>query len=97
MDEKPDSRTVRLEHLVHDAKRCIGIACPYDTKLIAAAKQAGARWSATHKRWYTPNTAEDLKKIFAAFKGIAWVDMNGLRRSSKQKSKSHDSTRHEQE
>lgn len=82
MDEKPDSRTVRLEHLVHDAKRCIGIACPYDTKLIAAAKQAGARWSATHKRWYTPNTPEDLKNIFTAFKGVAWVDINGLRKSS---------------
>ncbi len=81
MDEKTGDR-VCLEHLVHDAKRCIGIAFPYDPKLIAAAKQAGARWSATHKRWYTPNTPEYLKSIFSAFKGLAWVDMNALRNPS---------------
>ena len=83
MDEKIGN-SVRLEHLVHDAKRCIGIAFPYDPKLIAAAKKAGARWSATHKRWYTTNTPDDLKNIFAAFKGVVWVDMNGLRKGPEQ-------------
>jgi site-specific recombinase XerD len=83
MDEKTGN-SVRLEHMVHDAERCIGIAFPYDLKLIAAAKMAGARWSATHKRWYTSNTPEDLRNIFAAFKGVAWVDMNALRKGPEQ-------------
>ena len=64
MDEKTGKSAVGLEHLVHDAKRCIGLAFRYDTKLIAAAKAAGARWSASHKRWYTPNTPEHLRAIF---------------------------------
>jgi len=94
MDEKTGKRSVHLEHLVHDAKRCIGIECPYDTTLIAAAKRAGARWSATHKRWYTPNTPEDLKNIFTAFKGVAWVDMNGLRKKIDAPGTSHEQATH---
>ncbi len=80
MDEKGVKRTVVLEHLVHEAKRCIALNCPYDADLIAAAKKAGATWSASHKRWYVPNAPEHLQAIFAAFKGVAWVDMNGLRK-----------------
>lgn len=80
MDVKVDKKQVHLEHFVHDAKRCIGIICPYDPLLISAAKKAGAKWSATHKRWYMPNTPETLREIFAAFKGVAWVDMEGLRK-----------------
>lgn len=80
MDGKGVKRTVVLEHLVHEAKRCIALNCPYDADLIAAAKKAGATWSASHKRWYVPNAPEHLQAIFAAFKGVAWVDMNGLRK-----------------
>jgi integrase/recombinase XerD len=80
MDGKAGKRTVVLEHLVRDGERCIALNCPYDAELIAAAKKAGARWSATHKCWYTPNGPEALKAIFAAYKGVAWVDMNGLRK-----------------
>lgn len=80
MDGKAGKRTVVLEHLVRGGERCIALNCPYDAELIAAAKKAGARWSATHKCWYTPNGPQELKAIFAAFKGVAWVDMNGLRK-----------------
>jgi site-specific recombinase XerD len=80
MDGKSDKRKVQLEHLVHDAKRCIALVFPYDAALIAAAKQAGAKWSASHKCWYLPNSPEHLKGIFTAFKGVAWVDMDGLRK-----------------
>lgn len=78
MDEKPGKTTVRLEHLVHATEHCIAIAFPYNTELIAAAKKAGARWSSTHKRWYTPNTPQHLRTIFQAFKGLAWVDTTAL-------------------
>lgn len=80
MDGKAGKRTVVLEHLVRGGERCIALNCPYDAELIAAAKKAGARWSATHKCWYTPNGPHELKAIFTAFKGVAWVDMNGLRK-----------------
>lgn len=76
--EAADERIVRLEHLVHKEQRCIGMAFPYDTELIAAAKAAGGRWSASHKRWYTPNSPEHLRAIFQAFKGVAWVDGSAL-------------------
>ncbi len=80
MDGKVGKRTVVLEHLVHGGERCIALNCPYDAELIAAAKKAGAKWSATHKCWYTSNGPEALKAIFAAYKGVAWVEMNGLRK-----------------
>ncbi len=82
MDEKAIDRAVQLEHLVHHARRCIALHFPYDAELIAAAKHAGARWSRTHRCWYTPNAPEHIKAIFGAFKGRAWVDMNGLRKNS---------------
>ncbi|MBK9272950.1 MAG: tyrosine-type recombinase/integrase [Flavobacteriales bacterium] len=82
MDEKAIDRGVRLEHLVHHAQRCIALHFPFDAALIAAAKHAGARWSKTHRCWYTPNAPKHLQEIFAAFKGKAWVDMNGLRKKA---------------
>ncbi|HMQ75718.1 MAG TPA: tyrosine-type recombinase/integrase [Flavobacteriales bacterium] len=82
MDEKAIDRAVRLEHLVHHAQRCIALHFPFDAGLIAAAKHAGARWSKTHRCWYTPNAPEHLQEIFTAFKGKAWVDMNGLRKKA---------------
>ncbi len=45
MNGKVGKRTVVLEHLVHEAKRCIALNCPYDEELIAAAKKGGATWS----------------------------------------------------
>ena len=80
MDEKPDSAspTVRLAHFVQQNERCIGIHFPYDTRLIAAAKQAGAKWSASSRCWYLPNAPEQLRAIFSAFKGLVWVDGSAL-------------------
>ncbi len=74
------TKPVRLEHLVHKDQRCIALHFPYDAALIAAAKKAGAKWSGTHRCWWTPNSPEQLKAIFSAFKGLTWVDMNGLRK-----------------
>lgn len=65
---------------MHDSQPCIALRFPYDATLISAAKKMGARWSNTHRCWYTANSPEQLKTIFAAFKGLAWVDMNELRR-----------------
>lgn len=82
MDRKVGEReqAVKLEHLVHKDQRCIALQFPYDAALVQLAKQAGAKWSGTHRCWWTPNSPEHLQAIFAAFKGKAWVDMNGLRK-----------------
>jgi integrase/recombinase XerD len=81
MDNGPKQQTgtVLLEHLVHKAQRCIAIRFPYDADLIAAAKQAGAKWSGTHRCWWTPNSSEHLQAIFAAYKGKAWVDYAAMK------------------
>jgi len=71
-----------LEHLVHESERRIALRFPYDATLIDAAKKMGAKWSSTHRCWHTPNSPEQLQAIFAAFKGLAWVDMNGLRKKA---------------
>ncbi|MBL7963203.1 MAG: site-specific integrase [Flavobacteriales bacterium] len=77
--DKKSVDPVLLEQLVHRGQRCIALRFPFNPLSIAAAKQAGAKWSQTHRCWYTPNTPGNLKAIFTAFKGLAWVDMNGLR------------------
>ncbi len=84
MDKKvvERERAVKLEHLVHKAQRCIALHFAYDAELVHAARQAGATWSASHRCWWTPNAPEHLQAIFAAFKGKAWVDMNGLRKKA---------------
>lgn len=73
-------RAVMPEHLMHKAQRCIALQFAYDAELVRTARQAGAQWSASHRCWWTPNGPEHLQAIFAAFKGKAWVDMNGLRK-----------------
>lgn len=82
MDKKvvERERAVKLEHLVHKAQRCIALHFAYDAELVHAARQAGAKWSASHRCWWTPNGPEHLQAIFAVFKGKAWVNMNGLRK-----------------
>lgn len=84
MDKQADDRpgSVTLAHLVHKDQRCIALHFPYDAALITAARKAGAKWSRTHRCWWTPNSPEHLKAIFDAFKGLAWVDMNGLRKKA---------------
>ncbi|MBK8500336.1 MAG: site-specific integrase [Flavobacteriales bacterium] len=73
---------VVLEHLAHGSERRIALRFPYDATLIDAARKLGAKWSSTHRCWHTPNSPGQLQAIFAAFKGLAWVDMNGLRKKA---------------
>ena len=72
---------VRLSAIVHKGERRIALQFPYDLALIAAAKELGAKWSATHKCWHIPNGRDHIASVFRAFKGKAWVDGNELFRS----------------
>lgn len=77
--EKPvDRKAVVLDALEHNGQRRIALRFPYDTALIAAAKQAGAQWSRSQRCWHLPNTPEHLRGIFQVFKGLAWVEPKAL-------------------
>lgn len=73
-----DRKQVLLEALDHQGQRRIALRFAYDTTLIAAAKQLGAQWSRDRKCWHLPNTPENLRGIFQAFKGLAWVEPKAL-------------------
>ncbi|MFN8350490.1 MAG: site-specific tyrosine recombinase/integron integrase [Flavobacteriales bacterium] len=70
--------TVQLSALIHNGERRIALHFPYEQTLIAAAKSAGAKWSATHRCWHVPNGHEQIGNLFQVFKGKAWVDGNAL-------------------
>ena len=78
MESDKRSNLVKLRHLIHKGQRCIALDFPYDTALIAAAKEAGAKWSATERCWHVPNGPEHIKTLFRVFKGKAWVDSTAL-------------------
>lgn len=78
-DEKSvGRRTIRLEAIAHSGTRRIALRFPYDSELIAAAKSIGAQWSRTFNCWHVPNGGDSMKAVFAAFKGLAWVDTTAL-------------------
>ncbi len=73
------SKTITLDHLTHKGIRNIRIDFPFDKELNEYAKSAQAKWSYSNKCWYLENTQENLQKIFAVFKGKAWVDITRLK------------------
>lgn len=72
-------KTITLDHLRHKGTQNIRIDYAFDRELNDLSKTAGAKWSYSNKCWYLENTPENLKKIFSAFKGKAWVDMTRLK------------------
>lgn len=71
--------TITLNQGVHRDKQQLFIQFSYDNVLIDAVRTLGnAKWSATHKCWYVENNPENLKRLFSAFKGKAFLDTRGL-------------------
>jgi site-specific recombinase XerD len=70
--------TVKLEAVYHERAKRIALRFPYDADLIKRAKEAGARWSQTHKCWHVADGSASLKAVYAQFKGHAWVDGSAL-------------------
>ncbi len=70
---------VTLSRKRHRKENQILIDFDFNRLLIDAVKQIhGARWSATHKKWYVRNNPENLKSIFNVFKGLARVNSKAL-------------------
>ena len=69
---------VKIEALYKDGEKRIALRFGYDKELIALAKASDARWSSTERCWHVADGSASLKKIFAVFKGRAWVDGSAL-------------------
>ena len=79
---------ITLKKLHHRGGDQIGLYFKYDTALIAHIKKLeGIRWSATNKCWYVKNQKGILNRIFTHFKGIAWLDLDNLKKQEKQSTK----------
>lgn len=76
---EPKQTQIVLEHFKHKGQNQIAIKFPFDKELIKIIKIIeGSSWSNTHKCWYILNNPENLKEIFKAFKGKAWVNGEAL-------------------
>ncbi|MEX0968166.1 MAG: hypothetical protein WD077_13075 [Bacteroidia bacterium] len=69
-----DEKRIALRHLVHKGKPQISLVFPKDRELNLVVKTIGAEWSGTPRCWYLRNNPQNVKKIFAAAKGKAWID-----------------------
>lgn len=70
---------VTLSQKRHRKENQILMDFEFNRLLIDAVKQIhGARWSATHKKWYVRNNPKNLKSIFNVFKGLARVNSMAL-------------------
>lgn len=70
---------VTLSRALHRNENQILIAFKHDWVLIDVVKHLPqAKWSATLKSWYLKNNSENLKQLFAVFKGHAFIDGTAL-------------------
>lgn len=70
---------VTLSKKFHRQAAQLLIGFKKDAQLIARVKKIPeTRWSATLKSWYVKNNPENLKLIYAEFKGQAFVDGSAL-------------------
>lgn len=78
---------IAVKRLFHRDKNQIGIYFTYNKLLLNRVRSLdGAKWSATHKCWYVPDSPGNLHKLFTAFKGAAWLDYSEYK-SAKAKKK----------
>ncbi len=74
---------ITIKKIHHRGSDQLALFFSYNEKLIDIARGIGGiRWSHTHSCWYLPDTEENFKTIFRAFKGKAWLDLSEIRRSA---------------
>lgn len=70
-----------LEKGFHRDNHVVFFRFEKDDKLIEIVRSLGsAKWSKTNRAWYLNNDEFDLKAAFNAFKGVAWVNYEGLKK-----------------
>lgn len=79
----PFDFNVQVKRLHHREADNLALFFPYNETLKQCVRSiAGMRFSATHKCWYAENRPTLLSEIFAAFKGVAWVDVTALKQTN---------------
>ncbi len=78
MGTNADRKQVLLKPIFHEKEKRLGLFFKYDDELIGSAKAAGAKWSPGLRCWHLPDGGETMKKVFAAFKGKAWVNADAV-------------------
>ncbi|HEY8658460.1 MAG TPA: phage integrase N-terminal SAM-like domain-containing protein, partial [Hanamia sp.] len=72
--------TVVLKPLQHRGRQCIGIYFPQNATLQHyIQKQAGARWSRTHRCWYAPYTQQNYGQLARVLSGKAILETDALK------------------
>lgn len=71
---------VKLEKGSHNNSDVVFLEFPKEQSLILAVKGiAGAKWSQSKGKWYIPESAFKLSKVYQAMKEIAFVDYASLK------------------
>lgn len=73
--------TIEVRNLRHRDADHLALFFPINSELNRCARTIeGIQFSVTNKCWYAPDRHGRLSEIFAAFKGIAWVDITALKK-----------------
>ncbi|HMV27432.1 MAG TPA: hypothetical protein PKA26_11175, partial [bacterium] len=74
------NKMIRLDAITRNRENHVLIRFGFDEELIALVKQLpDIRWDSADKAWQTPNTKENVNRIFLLFKGKAWIDYSSLK------------------
>ncbi|MBL0332025.1 MAG: tyrosine-type recombinase/integrase [Chlorobiota bacterium] len=77
---KKDITEIVLDTVKHKGKQILLLKFPYNSKLIELTKQlTEAKWSNTHKAWYTSYSIDVLHQVKNLFAGIAVIDAQPLK------------------
>lgn len=77
---KKDITEIVLDTVKHKGKQILLLKFPYNSKLIELTKQlTEAKWSNTHKAWYTSYSIDVLHQVKNLFAGIVVIDAQPLK------------------
>ncbi|MBI5217532.1 MAG: phage integrase N-terminal SAM-like domain-containing protein [Bacteroidia bacterium] len=78
-ESRPEKRVVTIKSRYHRGAKRYMIFFHFDKELIDLVKKMdGIKWSDTNKAWYLDNNPENMKLIFATFRGYAWIDASAV-------------------
>ena len=81
-------KNVTAERIFHNGMNRVVLRFPYDTTLIAAAKElTDARWSSRLKCWHVADCSDIITLLLKVFRGKAYVDYTALRPTMAEKIK----------
>lgn len=71
---------VFLKPINIDGNHFISIGIPNNPDAIERVKSIGGKWDKEQNQFVAPNTHQILNDIFTVFKGVAWIDMEALKK-----------------